>query len=98
MDFIKKLPKIRSQHDAIMVVVEKLTKATLFIPVKTTHKATEIVDIYVKEVARLHGIPKAIVSNKDSKFTGHFWKGLFKAFGTYLNTSTSHHPHTDGQT
>ena len=80
MDFIIKLPKTRSQHDDNMVVVEKLTKATHFIPVKTTHKATEIADIYMKEVARLHGILKAIVSQKDSKFTGHFWKGLFKGF------------------
>ena len=58
MDFITKLPDTRSQHHVIMVVVDKLTKATHFIPVKTTHKATEIVDIHMKDVARLHGIPK----------------------------------------
>ena len=52
----------------------------------------------MKEVARLHSIPKGIMSNMDSKFTGHFWKGLFKGFATYLNMSTSHHPHTNGHT
>jgi hypothetical protein len=52
-----------------MVVVEKLTKATHFIPTKTTHKAKNIVDVYMKEVARIHGVPKTIVSNKYSKFT-----------------------------
>ena len=75
-----------------MVVVDKLTKSNHFIPVKNTYKATEIAYIYMKEVARLHGIPKAIVLDRDSKFIGHFWKGLFKGFGTYLNMNTSHHP------
>ena len=92
MDLIMKLSNTRLQHDAMMVVVEKITKANHFIGVKTTHKETEITYIYMKEVARLHGIPKSIVSDKDSKFIAHFWKGLFKGFGTYLNMSTSHCP------
>ena len=50
----------------------------------------------MKEVARLHVILKAIVSDTDSKFTSHFWKGLFKVFGTNLNMSTSHHPQKHG--
>ena len=69
MDFITKLPKTRLQNDVIMVVVDKLTKAAHFIPVKTTHKATNIANIYMKEVAILHGILKAIISDRDSKFT-----------------------------
>ena len=60
-----------------MLVVDKLTKATHFIPVNTTHKATNIADIYMKEVARSHGILKAIVLDIDSKFTSNFWKGMF---------------------
>ena len=75
-----------------MVVVEKLTKTTHFIPVKSTHRAADIAEIYMKEIARLHGIPKAIVSDRDSKFTSNFWKGLFKEFGTSLNLSTAYHP------
>ena len=92
MDFITKLPKTRSQHDAIMVVVDKLTNTSHFILVNTTHKATEIVDIYMKQVYRLHGIPKGIVSNRDMKFISNFCKGLFKGFNTYLNMSNSYHP------
>jgi hypothetical protein len=72
MDFITGLPRTRKQHDLIMVVVDKLTKAAHFIPLKTTHKATNVVDIFLKEVARLHEIPKTIVSDRDVKFTSNF--------------------------
>ena len=98
MDFITKLPKTSKQHDSIMVVVDKLTKAAHFIPVKITHKATNIVDIYMREIARLHGIPKTIVFDRDPKFTSNFWKGLFNGFGTNWNFSRAYHPESDGQT
>jgi hypothetical protein len=98
MDFITKLPRTNKQHDSIMVVVDKLTKAAHFIPVKLTHKETNIVDVYMREIARLHGIPKTIVSDRDPKFTSNFWKGLFNGFGTNLNFSTTYHPESDGQT
>jgi hypothetical protein len=51
MEFITKLDRTRKQHDSIMVVVDKLTKASHFIPVKLTHKETNVVDIYMKEIA-----------------------------------------------
>ena len=81
-----------------MVVVDKLTKASHFIPMKVTHKETNVVDIYMREVTRLHGIPKTIVSDKDPKFTSKFWRGLFKGFRTNLNFSTAYHPESDGKT
>jgi hypothetical protein len=58
----------------------------------------EVVDIYMREIARLHGIPKTIVFDRDTKFTSNFWKGLFKGFGTNLNFSTTYHPESDGKT
>jgi hypothetical protein len=79
-----------------MVVVDKLTKDAHFIPLKTTHKATDVADIFMKEVARLHGIIKTIVSDRDLKFTSNFWKGLFKGFRMNLNFSTTYHPEFDG--
>jgi hypothetical protein len=98
MDFITGLPRTSKQHDSIMVVVDKLTKAAHFIPLKTTHRAADVADIFLKEVARLHGIPKTIVSDRDPKFTSNFWRGLFKGFRTNLNFSTTYHPESDGQT
>jgi hypothetical protein len=98
MDFIMGFPRTEKIHDSIMVEVDKLTKYAHFIPLKTTHKAANVADIFMKEVVGLHGIPKMIVSDRDSKFTSNFWKGLFKGFRMNLNFSTSYHPETDGQT
>jgi hypothetical protein len=98
MDFIMGLPRTCKLHDSIMVVVDKLTKSAHFIPLKTTHKAAEVADIFLKEVAQLHEIPKTIVSIRDPKFTSNFWKGLFKGFRMNLNFSTTYNPDFDGQT
>jgi hypothetical protein len=98
MDFITKFPRIRKQHDVIMVVVEKLTKASHFIPIKVTHKETNFVDIYMREVECLHGIPKTILFDRDLNFTSKFWKGLFKGFRTNLNFSKDYHLESDGHT
>jgi hypothetical protein len=98
MDFITGFPRKRKLHDSIMVVVDKLTKVAHFIPLKTIHKEEYVVDIFMKEVARLHGIPKMIVSDRDPKFTSNFWKGLFKGFRMNMNFITTYHPKSDGQT
>ena len=81
-----------------MVVVYKLSKATHFISVKSTHKAVNIVDIFMKEIFRLHRVPKVIIWNRDVTFTGKFWKGLFKGLGTKLNFNIAYHPQNDGKT
>ncbi|GKB96927.1 putative reverse transcriptase domain-containing protein, partial [Tanacetum coccineum] len=52
---------------------------------------------YLKEVVSRHGVPVSIISNRDTKFTSHFWKSLNKALGTLLDMSTAYHPQTDGQ-
>jgi hypothetical protein len=61
MDVIIELPRMNKKHDSIMVVVEKLTKASHFVLVKTTHTTTNIAEIFMKEIVRLHGIPRTIV-------------------------------------
>ena len=52
----------------------------------------------MKQIFRLHGIPKVIISDRDSKFMGNFWKSLFKSLNTTLNFSTYFHLQMDGQT
>ena len=79
-----------------MAVVDKLSKAAHFIPVKTTHKDDNITDIFMKQIFRLHGIPKVIISDRYPKFMGNFWNSLFKGLNTTLNFSTFFHPQTDG--
>ena len=78
VDFITGFPKSKKKNDYVMVVVDKLSKDAHFIPVKSTYKVVNIADIFMKEVFRLHGIPKTIISNRDVKITGKFWKILFK--------------------
>jgi hypothetical protein len=98
MDFTTIFPRTGKLHDSIMVVVDKLTKANHFIPLKTTHKATNVAHIFMKEVARLHEILKTIVSERDPKFTSNFWKGMFKGFRMNMNFSTTYHLKSDEQT
>ena len=98
MDFITGFPITWRQHDSIMVVVEKLTKETHFIPIKSTHKTDDIAKIFMKDIFRLHGLPKAIVSDRDPKFTSNFWKGPFADLGTKMKFNTTYHPHRDGKT
>ena len=61
----------------IFVVVHKLSKEAHFIPMKSTYKVVHIVDIFLKEIFRLHRIPKEIISDQDTKFTKKFWRSLF---------------------
>ena len=72
MDFITSLPKNFRWNDSIMAVVDKLSKASHFIHVKYTYKFVNIANIFMKEIFRLHGAPKVIVSDRDTKFTSNF--------------------------
>jgi hypothetical protein len=96
IDFIAKFPRTTKRHDSIMVVVDKFTKSSHFVHVKMTHTTTNIAEIYMREIARLHGIPKKIVSDRDTKFTSNLWRGLLKGHGTNMKFSIAYHPHSDG--
>jgi hypothetical protein len=74
-----------------------LTKCSHFIPCKTTDTAVDTARRFWKDIVRLHGLPKVIISDRDAKFTSLFWTNLFDQFGTKLSMSTAYHPQTDGQ-
>jgi hypothetical protein len=98
LDFITGLPKTRKQNDSIMVVIDKLSMFAHLIPIKSTFKAINIAEIFMKEIFRLHGILKMVISDRDVKFTSAFWKELFAGINTNLNFSMSYHLQTDGHT
>jgi hypothetical protein len=81
-----------------MVVIDKLSKSAHIIPIKSTFKDINIAKIFMKEIFRLHGIPKMVILDRDIKFTSSFWKDLFAGINTNLNFITSYHPQTNGHT
>ena len=97
MDFISALPK-SDGCGSIMVVVDRFSKYGTFIPATKDCKAEEAARLFLKHVVKYWGVPKSIISDRDPRFTGKFWRELFRLLGTNLHFSTSFHPQTDGQT
>jgi hypothetical protein len=98
MDFVIGLPRTQKGNDSIWVIIDHLTKVPHFIPVKTTFGGATLARIYLKEIVRLHGIPRKIVSDRGTQFTSKFWMSLQQAMGTKLDFSTAYHTQSDGQT
>lgn len=97
MDFITGLPKVEDFR-CILVVVDRFSKYVTFVPTGLTCTAEDTAQLFLKHVVKYWGLPENIVSDRDARFTGKFWKELFKLLGSKLNMSTSQHPQSDGQT
>ena len=98
MDFIVGLPPTSAGFNAILVVVDRLTKMAHLMPCKDTTTAEQFAELFFNNIVRLHGIPKSTISDRGSLFTSNFWKALCKLLGVDSVLSSAYHPETDGQT
>ncbi|CAI7846820.1 unnamed protein product [Closterium sp. NIES-54] len=98
MDFVTGMPAGPSSNDAVLVVVDRLTKMAHFAPCHTTITTKETTRLFFSMVVRLHGIPSAIINDRDPKFTSKFWKETWAQYGTKLQFSSAYRPQMDGQT
>ncbi|GJZ92049.1 putative reverse transcriptase domain-containing protein [Tanacetum coccineum] len=92
--------KVKAEHQrpsGLLVIVDRLTKSAIFVPMRETDPMEKLVRIYLKEVVMRHGIPVSIICDHDPRFASNFWRSFQKALGTNLDMSTTYHPQTDGQ-
>jgi hypothetical protein len=98
MDFIIGLPRTQAGYDSIWVIMDRLTKVTHFIPIKTTYSRAKLEELYMSWTVCLHGVPKKILSDRGLQFTSIFWGKLHESMDMKLNFSSANHPQMNGQT
>ncbi|GJT58035.1 putative reverse transcriptase domain-containing protein [Tanacetum coccineum] len=97
MDFVTKLPNSSQGYDTIWMIVDRLTKSAIFVPMRETDPMDKLARMYLKEVVTRHGIPLSIIYDRDPRFASNFWRSLKNSLGTSLDISIVYHPQTDGQ-
>lgn len=96
MDLIGGFP-MSDDKDNIFVVVDRLTKYANFMVVKKTHSTKKITEVFCKNIYKLYGIPKVIISDRGVRFEGNFWKVFCNQAGITLYMSSSYHLQTNEQ-
>jgi IS30 family transposase len=97
MDFIEQLPG-SSGYTAILVVVCRLTKQSIFIPTYDTITSADLAKLFILHVFSKHGVPSHVTSDRGSEFVSHFFWSLGKALDMTLHFTSGYHPEGDGQT
>jgi len=97
MDFIETLPT-SSGHDAILVVVDRLTKQGIFIPTTVHCTSEDLAILFILHVFSKHGVPEHVTSDRGPEFVSRFFRSLGKALDMTLHFTSGYHPEGDGQT
>jgi hypothetical protein len=97
MDFITELPESEG-YNAVLVMVDKLTKFVKLIPTTTKLDEQGTAEMFFKEIVSQYGLPKQIITDRDSRWTGTFWREVCKKLNLNRSLTTAHHPQADGQT
>ncbi|KAD7116546.1 hypothetical protein E3N88_03814 [Mikania micrantha] len=92
MDFITKLPSTPRGHNAIWVIVDRLTKSARFIPIREDYPVDRYAKLYMDNIVSRHGVPLSIISGRDGRFPSRVWQTMQTALGTKINMSTTYHP------
>ena len=95
MDFITDLP-VSKGFDAILTVVDRLTKMAHFVPCTKSITNQEVVDLVMRELFKHHGLPEDIISDRGPQFISKFWKHILKLLRISAKLSSGYHPETNG--
>jgi transposase InsO family protein len=98
MDFVGPMTRTARGKDCILVMVDKFSKRAFYTATTVDATASDVAKIVFQQVVRHQGLPRVIISDRDSKFLSSFWSSLWEMMGTKLAKSTSYHPQSDGQT
>jgi len=90
MDFVTHLSHTLRKHDSIWDIVDRLTKTAHFLPINLRISMQKLVQIYISEIVRLHGVPSSIVSDRDPRFTSRFWQTFQEDLGTKLRLNSTY--------
>ena len=91
VDFVVELPE-SSRHDAIMTIVDSVSKRVHFVPTHTTVTAEGVARLFLHHIWKLHGLLKRVVSDCGPQFIASFTKELYRLLGIQLSSSTAWHP------